>query len=67
MRTGTYKFGKWIPDNLTLVSLQEEETVEIDVEYRPLKGIFAASNFNDEPLKLNFEEKNDGVEGNLKK
>ncbi len=64
MRTGTFKFGKKIPDNLTLVSLVEG--TEIDVEYRPFEMKFVASSFSEDLLKLDFEPKIDRDDKNLK-
>ena len=60
VRPGTYKFGKKVFDNLTLVSIKEG--LEIDVEYRPLEMRFVAARFGDEEVK----EKSDGMEKNLK-
>jgi hypothetical protein len=64
VRTGTFKFGKKLADNLTLVSLEED--IEIDIEYRPFEMKFVASSFSEDLLKLEFETKNDRDEKNLK-
>jgi hypothetical protein len=61
VRPGTYKFGKKVVDNLTLVSIKEG--LEIDVEYRPIEMRFVAARFGDD---YDGKGKSDGGEKNLK-
>jgi hypothetical protein len=44
----TYKFGKVVPDNLTIISMTGETSIEID--YDPFESKFKAATFLEKDL-----------------